>query len=217
MKYGILGTGSVGEAIATKLIMQGHQVMMGSRSSDNEKAVQWAEQNGDGGSNGTFSQAATFGEIIFNCTAGVASLSVLDAIGSENLNGKILVDVANPIVRGKYNSLVPDLCNTNSLGEEIQRQYPEVKVVKTFNTVPACLMVDPTILEGEHDIFICSDHQDAKQQIIELLHSFGWQSPIDLGKLPAARYTEMLAILWAPIYGAVKEPIFNYKVVIEKK
>lgn len=217
MKYGVLGTGSVGNAIATKLISQGHQVMMGSRSADNEKAVQWGINNGANASNGTFSQTAAFGEIIFNCTAGIASLSALETIGCENLNGKILVDVANPIVRGEYNTLVPELCNTNSLGEEIQRQYPKLKVVKTFNTVPASLMVEPTILDGEHDIFICSDHDDAKQEVIKILHSFGWQSPIDLEKLAGARYTEMLAILWAPIYGAIKDPIFNYKVVIKKK
>lgn len=216
MKYGILGTGSVGDAIATKLITQGHQVMMGSRTADNEKAVKWAAGKGANASNGTFRQAAAFGEIIFNCTAGAASLSVLKTVGSENLNGKILVDIANPIVRDQYNSLIPELCNTNSLGEEIQRQYPEAKVVKTLNTMNSCIMVDPTILDGEHDIFICSDHEDAKQEVMKILHSFGWQSPIDLGKLPGARYTEMLAILWAPVFAAVKDPVFNYKVVIKK-
>ncbi len=217
MNFGILGTGSVGNDIATKLISQGHQVMMGSRTPDNENAVQWAAGNGSNASNGTFKQAAAFGQIVFNCTAGAVSLSVLETVGSENLNGKILVDVGNPIVRGEYNTLVPELCNTNSLGEEIQRRYPGAKVVKTLNTMNSSIMVDPTVLDGEHDVFICSNHEDAKQEVMKILHSFGWHSPIDLDKLPAARYTEMLAILWAPVYGAVKDPVFNYKVVTKKK
>lgn len=213
MNFGIIGTGDVANAIATKLVKLGHKVTMGSRTPNNEKAVKWATLNGYLASYGTFKDAASFGEIIFNCTAGVTSLQALEMAGSENLNGKILVDIANPLVVGEYISLVPSLSNTTSLGEEIQKRYPESKVVKALNTMHFSLMVQPSLLNEKHDVFICSDHNDAKEQVKEILKWFGWESPIDLGTLPAARYTEMLSAVWMPIFKATNEPVFNYRII----
>ena len=213
MKFGIIGTGDVATAIATKLVELGHEVKMGSRSANNEKAVEWSKQNGNLASNGTFKDAASFGEIIFNCTAGAVSLNALEMAGAENLNGKILVDIANPLVRGEYLSLVPELSNTTSLGEEIQKEYPEAKVVKTLNTMLYLLMVAPSMLKEEHDVFICSDDEEAKETVKNILNWFGWEAPIDLGKLPNARYTEMLSAFWMPVFLASKDPMFAFKVV----
>jgi len=213
MKFGIIGTGDVANAIATKLVRLGHEVRMGSRSANNEKAVGWAKQNGALASNGTFKDAASFGEIIFNCTAGAVSLNALEMAGGENISGKILVDVANPLVRGEYLSLVPELSNTTSLGEEIQKRYSEAKVVKTLNTMIYRLMVEPSLLKEKHDVFICSDDEEAKEKVKEILNWFGWKAPIDLGKLPNARYTEALSSFWTPMFKVFKEPLFAYKVV----
>jgi predicted dinucleotide-binding enzyme len=216
MKIGILGTGMVGNAIGSKLIQLGHDVQMGSRTADNKKAVEWAEQNGLQASQGTFSNAASFGEIIFNCTAGAVSLDVLELAGKENLSGKILIDIANPLIRGTLPSLVPSLSNTTSLGEEIQKLYPETKVIKTLNTMMCDVMVNPSLVPGEHDVFICGNDDGAKSKVKEILDWFGWKAPIDLGDLSNARYTEMLSACWMSLFAIYGTPNFNFKVSVNK-
>src|ERR1700752_3270848 len=126
MKIGIIGTGVVGSAIGTRLVQIGHEVMMGSRTANNEKAAQWVKASGNKASQGTFADAAAFGEIVFNCTKGEISLEALKLAGEKNLKGKVLVDVANPLdfSKGMPPILTPSLCNTNSLGEEIQKAFP---------------------------------------------------------------------------------------------
>lgn len=217
MKFGILGTGYVGTTIASKLIELGHEVKLGSRTSDNQVAVKWSAEHGDHASNGTFSDAAKFGEVVFNCTLGKFSMDALDAAGEEHLSGKILVDTSNPLIVGDYLALVPELSNTTSLGEEIQKQFPETTVVKTLNTMSFNLMVNPSLLEDEHTVFICSDDEQAKIKVIEILEWFGWKKPMDLGKLANARYTERLSTLWIPIYKATNNPLFAFRVVTEAK
>src|SRR2546428_1313443 len=141
MKIAVLGTGMVGETIATKLIELGHEVKMGSRTANNEKASAWAKKNASKASHNTFAESAAFGEIIFNCSKGVASLEVLKLAGAENLKGKTLIDVANPLDDSQ--GMPPSLAvsNTDSLGEQIQRTFPDAKVVKTLNTMWCGLMV----------------------------------------------------------------------------
>jgi predicted dinucleotide-binding enzyme len=201
MKFGILGTGMVGVAIGSKLIQLGHEVKMGARNTVNEKAADWVRQVGPTASQGTFKDAAQYGEIIFNCTAGAVSLAVLEMAGAENLAEKILIDVANPLVRGVLPSLVPSLSNTTSLGEEIQKTYPHTKVVKTLNTMHCNIMVDPGLVPGGHDIFVCGNDDSAKGRVKEVLDSFGWKAPIDLGSLSNARYTEMLSASWMSLFN----------------
>jgi len=97
MKLGVLGTGTVGRTIATKLVDLGHEVTMGSRTADNEDAAEWAASAEQAAEHGTFADAASFGELIVNCTAGAGSLDALRAAGEEKLAGKVLLDVANPL------------------------------------------------------------------------------------------------------------------------
>jgi predicted dinucleotide-binding enzyme len=143
VRIGVLGTGTVGRTIATKLVELGHEVMMGSRTADNRQAAEWVAENGSSASQGRFGDAAAFGELIFNCTAGAASLEALEAAGETNLAGKTLVDVANPLdfSQGMPPSLT--VSNTDSLAEQIQRRFPDAKVVKELNTMNAELMVAP--------------------------------------------------------------------------
>src|SRR6185295_15926562 len=172
MKVGVLGTGSVGRRIAAKLVELGHEVTMGSRSADNEALREWVEEVGQGGSGGTFADAAAAGELVFNCTAGEASLAALEAAGADNLAGKVLVDVSNPLDFSQGMPPTLSICNDDSLGERIQAAFPEAKVVKTLNTVNAGVMVDPASVPGEHDIFVCGNDDGAKAQVSELLQSF---------------------------------------------
>jgi 8-hydroxy-5-deazaflavin:NADPH oxidoreductase len=213
MKMGILGTGMVGQAIGTKLISCGHQVMMGSRTATNEKALQFVNANGTNAVNGQFADAAKYGEIIFNCTKGEASLQVLTMAGEENLAGKILVDVSNPLdfSKGMPPSLI--ICNTDSLGETLQREFPSLKVVKTLNTTNCNIMVNASLIPGDHEIFICGNDPVSKSKVEEILKGcFGWRQIIDLGDITNSRATEMLLPIWIRLYGKFQSPDFNFHI-----
>lgn len=214
MKIAMIGTGMVGSTIGTKLIQLGHEVKMGSRTAANEKASAWSRGAGGQASQGTFADAAAFGELVFNCTSGEGALPALTAAGAENLDGKVLIDVSNPLdfSQGKPPRL--SICNTDSLGEQIQRAFPGVKVVKTLNTMNCTLMVNPAALAGEHDVFVSGNDGDAKAQVTEKLKSwFGWKNVIDLGDISTARGTEMLLPLWLRLTGAFHSAQFNFHVV----
>ena len=215
MKIAVLGTGMVGDAIGTKLIQCGHEVKMGSRTATNEKAAAWVKKNGTHASQGTFADAASFGEIVFNCTHGVASLEALNLAGAHNLKNKILIDIANALdfSQGMPPSLV--VCNTDSLGEQIQRTFPDTKVIKTLNTMNCSLMVNPDLVaNGDHDIFISGNDVEAKTAVTKILRDwFGWKSIVDLGDISNARATEMLLPIWVRLYGKFQSPNFNFKIV----
>ncbi len=214
MNIGILGTGIVGQTIGTKLIQLGNDVMLGARMANNEKAAEWKKQNGSRASHGTFAQAASHGNILFNCTAGTASLDALNRAGKENINGKILIDVANPLDFSNGMPPALSICNTSSLGEQIQKTYPEVKVVKALNTMNCKLMVNPAMLKDEHDVFVCGSDKEAKSEVISILKEwFGWKSVIDLGDITAARGMEMILPLWLRLMGILQTPNFNFKIV----
>lgn len=217
MNIAVFGTGIVGRTIADKLTGLGHQVMMGSRTPDNPKATEWAAAAGPGASHGTYSDAAQHGEVIFNCTSGAGSLDAIRAAGNQVGNGKILIDISNPLdfSAGFPPSLL--VCNTDSLGEQIQREFPELKVVKTLNTVTASLMVDPAGVPGDHNIFMSGNDADAKSQVTQWLAEwFGWKQDniIDLGDITTARGTEQLLPLWVRLYAKFGTPAFNFHVVM---
>jgi predicted dinucleotide-binding enzyme len=213
LKVGILGTGMVGGSLGSKLIQVGHEVKMGSRSANNEKAVKWSNENGSRASYGTFADAAAFGEVVFNCTAGIASLAAITSAGADNLKGKVLVDVANPLDFSKSMPPTLTVCNTDSLAEQIQRAFPNVNVVKALNTMNCVVMVNPSLVPGDHDVFICGNDREAKEKVVEILKSFGWRSIIDLGDISAARGTEMILPLWLRLMGHYQSPNFNFKIV----
>ena len=201
MNVGVLGTGIVGKTIATKLRELGHEVLIGSRSAGDD-AVPFAE-------------AAAHGELVFNCTAGTVSLEALGAAGEENLSGKVLVDVSNPLDFSQGMPPTLSVCNDDSVGEQIQRAFSEARVVKTLNTVNAGVMVDPASVPGEHDIFICGNDDGAKAQVFELLQSFGWPAEriIDLGDISAARGMEMYLMFWLQLMFAGGTAQFNIRMV----
>ncbi|HEU4789647.1 MAG TPA: NAD(P)-binding domain-containing protein [Flavobacterium sp.] len=216
MKIAILGTGAVGTTIATKLIELGHQVMIGSRSNTNEKAIEFVNKFEKNASNGTFEEAATFGEIIFNCVKGEFAIAALQSAG-KGIENKILIDISIPTdtSKGAPLSLIPELCNTNSLGEEIQKTFPNTKVVKTLNTMWSTLMAIPSMLkEGDHTNFISGNDEEAKNTVKNLLHEIGWKegSILDLGDITASRGTESLVLLWLRIWGTTIGT-FSFKVV----
>ena len=211
MKVGVLGTGNVGQSIGGKLVEVGHEVTMGSRAAGNEKAVEWADAAGAAASEGDFAAAASFGEVVFNCTAGTASLDALDAAGADNLAGRPLIDVSNPLdfSRGMPPTLA--ISNTDSLAERIQAAFPEARVVKTLNTVNAGVMVDPGQVGGDHVLFLSGDDEEAKRVALGILGEFGWPGGrvVDLGGIASARGPEMYLPLWLGMMGALGTPQFN--------
>src|SRR5262245_14124840 len=217
MKIGILGTGMVGNALGTKLVQGGHLVTMGSRTANNETAQKWAARLGDRASTATFGDAATFGEIVFNCTGGAHSMEALGTVDRESLRGKILIDVSNPLQQAEDGSTIMSFCNTDSLGERIQKAFPNTRVVKALNTVNCEVMVDPSLVPGDHNLFICGNDAAAKEEVIRLLASwFNWkpENIVDLGDITGARGMEMLMPFWLRLFqGVIGHPHFNYQIV----
>jgi predicted dinucleotide-binding enzyme len=200
MRIGVLGTGVVGTTIAGKLRELGHDVLIGSRTAG-EDAVPFAD-------------AAAHGELVFNCTNGNASLEALNAAGAENLAGKVLVDVANALDFSHGRPPLVGVSTGDSVGEQIQRAFPETKVVKALNTVNANVMIDPSIVPGEHNLFMSGNDKQAKAQVAELLQTFGWPAEriLDLGDITGARGQEMYVALWVRLVGVAGGASFNISV-----
>ena len=226
MQIGILGTGIVGQTIAAALSAKGHSVMIGTRDPkstmerdtgnafDKTPFRDWQAQH-PSVKLGTFDEAARFGEVLVNATSGSGALPALQAAGADALGEKILLDIANPLdfSQGFPPSLT--VCNTDSLGEQIQRAFPRLKVVKTLNTTNAYVMVDPAqVGGGDHTMFVCGNDADAKTSVTRWLGEwFGWRDVIDLGDITTARGTEMLLPIWVRLMGALGTPMFNFKIV----
>jgi predicted dinucleotide-binding enzyme len=152
--------------------------------------------------------------MIVNATAGAVSLEALEQAGEDNLSGKVLIDISNPLDFSKGMPPTLSVVNTDSLGEQIQRRFPEAKVVKTLHTMNAYLMVDPAQLAGgDHTVFVSGDDPEAKAAVTDLLRSFGWTDIIDLGDITTARGTEMVLPVWLRLFGALQKPVFNFKIV----
>ena len=213
MNIGVLGTGIVGQTIADKLISVGHNVKMGSRSANNEKALEWASKNPKNASAGTFSEATQFGEVIFLATKGDVTLDVIKLADLTNFTGKTVIDISNPLDFSQGFPPTLSICNTNSLGEEVQKILPEAHVVKALNTLTASLMVAPEKLPLDTDLFICGNSAEGKATVKRLLEEFGWKNIIDLGDITNARGTEQLLPLWVRLYAAFGSGEFNFKIV----
>ncbi len=216
MKIGVLGTGMVGQALASKLVSLDHEVVMGSRQAGNEKAVEWAATAGGTAGEGTFATAAAYGELVVNATGGAVSLAALNAAGPENLAGKVLVDVSNPLDFSAGMPPTLTVCNTDSVGEQIQRAFPETLVVKSLNTISAEVMVTPGVVDGSHNVFVAGNDAAAKSTVTDLLVSFGWPpgDVLDLGDISASRGLEMYLPLWLRLWGATGTRDMNVKVVV---
>jgi len=216
MKITVLGTGMVGNALATKLVNIGHEIMMGSRSANSDAGQEWLRSVGGKAQIGTFADAAAFGETVFDCTNGANSIAALRSAGAKNLRGKILIQVGNPLDTSKGMPPTLTVCNTDSLGEQVQREFPEVRVVKALNTVNCEVMIAPSRVPGDHDLFICGNDAAAKREVAARLSEwFGWKpgNIIDLGDITNSRGTEMFLALWVRLWGVVGNPHFNIHVI----
>jgi predicted dinucleotide-binding enzyme len=225
MKVGILGTGNVGRALAEGFMREGHDVIVGTRDVDALMArtepdrmggppfAQWLGEH-PGVAVGAFAHVGEHAELLVNATLGTASVDVLRAAGLAEAPGRIVIDASNALDHS--GGFPPSLfvVNTDSLAEQIQREFPDARVVKAWNTMTASLMTNPSLLAGgDHSIPICGNDDDARRQVADLLRSFGWRDVVDLGDLTAARGMEAYLLLWLRLYGAAGSPIVNTKIV----
>jgi predicted dinucleotide-binding enzyme len=225
MKVGILGTGSVGRALAEGFVREGHDVVVGTRDVDELMArtepdrmgtppfSQWLTEQ-TGVRVGPFGAVGEHAELLVNATLGSASVDVLRAAGLADAPGRIVIDASNALDHS--GGFPPSLfvVNTDSLAEQIQREFPDARVVKAWNTMTASLMTNPGLLAGgDHSIPICGNDDDARRQVADLLRSFGWRDVVDLGDLTAARGMEAYVLFWLGLYGAAGSPLVNVKIV----
>lgn len=226
MKIAVIGTGTVGRTFASRLSGLGHDVVIGTRSVEGTLIRTQESRAGMPPFNvwqrehpevalAPFAEAGAHGEVIISATAGVATLSALEAVGRDNLAGKVLVDIALPLdgAPGQARSLV--VANNDSLGEQIQRAFPDARVVKTLNTVFVTVMVDPARLPGHHNVFVSGDDAEAKRTVATLLGEFGWrpESILDLGGISTARAVEMYSSLFFTLAGVMDTFEFNIAIV----
>lgn len=226
MKIAILGTGSVGQALAGRLSGLGNDVVIGTR----DVAASMARTTPDGWGNPaigtwinnnsavklvTFAEAAAFSDgIIIHAMNGGAAIESLEMANETDLAGKILVDITNPLDFSKGFPPTLFLSNTDSLGEQIQAKFPDLKVVKTLNTMSNPVMINPASVAGDHTVFVSGNDDSAKAKVKEMLNSFGWadKNIYDLGDISTARGTEMILPLWVRIFGKSQTPFFNFHV-----
>jgi 8-hydroxy-5-deazaflavin:NADPH oxidoreductase len=224
MKLAVLGTGMVGQAIAARLSGLGHDVTIGTRDPQatlarsgpdgmgNPPFSAWAADHPDVAL-APFADAAASAELVVNATSGFGALPALEQAGADNLAGKVLIDISNPLDFSQGFPPTLFVKDTDSLGERIQQAFPQTRVVKTLNTLNANLMVNPKELGVESSVFVSGNDATAKSTVTELLESFGHTDVIDLGDISTARGTEMLLPVWLRLMGALGTPAFNFKIV----
>ncbi len=211
-KVGILGSGEVGQALGLGFAGRGYRVMLGSRTPKSAKLVAWAKKAGTKATTGSFAEAAEYGDILMIATLGSATEEVLNLAGVGNFDGKLVIDVTNPLDFSK--GMPPGLFvgATDSLGEMIQRKLPNAKVVKCFNTVPNSQMVHPTYEKPE--MLICGYDVAAKREVTGILKEFGWEGSIDCGGIDGARWLEALVPLWTRVGAALD--VWTHAFVVDR-
>jgi predicted dinucleotide-binding enzyme len=222
MKIGIIGGGGVGQTLGSGLIALGHQVTLGIRSPSDEELAKPRAQGkplaewiaATGGAVATMAEAASGADLVINATHGEASIAALTLAGADNLAGKVLIDVANPLdfSKGFPPALSAEYSGHTSLGEQIQAAFPAAHVVKAFNTIGAAIMTNPGLVKGEHDLFICGNDAGAKATVAALAQSLGWSLVPDLGDIKGARAQETLVLVWLQLIGTTGGTLHNLHV-----
>lgn len=210
MKIAVLGTGSAGRTLAARFAELGHDVVLGTRDPAATRARDgWTELAGVGLH--TFADATEGADLVVHAANGAAALDLLGSAG--DLAGKVLVDISNPLDFSAGFPPTLSVKDTDSLGEQIQRAFPEARVVKTLNTMNASVMARPDLLDGPSTVFVGGDDAAAKELVTGLLVAMGHQDVIDLGGIETSRGTEMWLPLWLRLMGSLGTAEFNLKVV----
>ncbi len=196
MKIGIIGSGAVGQVLASAFLNEGHQVMLGTRDVNKEAVVIWQVANPTGQA-GNFEATAKFGELIVLATEGGVTANAIELAGLKNFTGKTVIDTTNPIEKAPPDNGVLKYFTTleDSLMERLQKQLPGAHLVKAFNSVGNGLMYKPYFGGVKPTMFICGNDAAAKKTVTGILDTFGWETE-DMGGVEAARAIEPLCMLW---------------------
>lgn len=216
MKIAVLGTGMVGRAVAVGLAHLGLDVVIGTRDPEGSLSSNGAEDFGTWSamnseiSVSTYAEAARDAVLVVNALNGGVAVA---GVRSANIaDGTVLLDIANPL---DFSGDLPTLFvgNDDSLGEQLQREFPTLRVVKSLNTMTASAMVEPHLIaDGDFTTFVSGDDDAAKAQVMSLLGSLGHQDVIDVGDISTARGTEALMLLWIRLMGPLGSPYFTWKI-----
>ncbi len=220
MKIGLIGSGVVAQTLGKKLVELGHEVYLGTRDPkklDEKKNMagtlnEWLASVNHKAKVVTFKETAAQGEILINATHGQASVEALHLAEADKVGPKVLIDTANELdfSKGKPQALAS---SARSVAGNIQSAFPNLKVVKTLNTIAAPIMVNPQIVKGgDHTIFMAGNDKDAKAKVADLLKSFGWTDIMDLGDISAAHGPEMYMGMWVSLYASLQNGMINIKV-----
>ena len=225
MKITVLGTGMVGQVMAEKLISLDHEVIMGTRKvqetlsrtkSDQRTGKTFSEWHKEypGIILSNYEELPDDSELYINATSGGGSLEALSAVGHSKLSGKVLIDISNPLDFSQGFPPTLWVCNDDSLAERIQREFPETQVVKSLNTMNCSIMVEPSLITGDHNVFMNGNEDSAKAKVKSLLMEFGWKESniIDMGDISTARGTEMILPIWVRLYGSYGHGNFNFHI-----
>ena len=212
----MLGAGTVGRTLAAALAGRGHDVVVGTRDVDvtatRPEVAEWQAAH-PAVRLVPLGETAAHGEVVVNATSGEGTLAAVRAAG--DVTGKVVADVSNALDFSAGFPPTLSVANTDSIGEQLQRAFPDARVVKTLNTMNASVMADPSLVPGEHHVFVAGDDSEAKTVVTGLLSDLGWPatSVLDLGGIRAARSTEMYLPLWLSLMGVVGSPAFNIRLV----
>ncbi|MFF3313539.1 NADPH-dependent F420 reductase [Streptomyces sp. NPDC002952] len=216
MKIAVLGTGEVGRALAPALLNLHHAVSVGTRDPEetfhsNETFRELLNQY-PGIRLASFAEALRGADIVVNALYGPACVEILSQL-SAALDSRIIIDISSPF-NGRIEGAILNPVNTDSLGEQVQRALPNVRVVKTLNTMAAVVMTEPGIVgTADHSVFLSGNSADAKETVTELLYSLGWSDIVDLGPISTSRASEMLLRMWIDLYKALGTDLFGFRVV----
>jgi predicted dinucleotide-binding enzyme len=214
MKIGILGSGNVGQTLGSGFVAAGHEVKIGSRDPRKAAIQEWVRQAGAGASAGTFAETAAFADLALLATLWTGTESAIHLAGAANLDGKVVIDLVNPLVFPPAGPPTLALGHTDSAGEQVQRWLPRARVVKAFNTVGAAHMVHPDFPGGPPDMFICGNDEAAKQTVSELCGQLGWPT-VDLGGIESSRLLEPMCVVW--VLHGISSGSFNHAFKLLRK
>ncbi len=221
MKIGLIGSGVVAQTLGKKLVELGHEVFLGTRDPkklDEKKNMagtlnEWLASVDHKAKVVTFKEAAAQGDLLINATHGQISVEALHMAEADKVGYKVIIDTANELDFSKGMPPGVFASQDRSVAENIQKAFPNLKVVKSLNTIAAPVMVNPQSLKGgDHTIFMAGNDKDAKEKTAHLLKSFGWTDILDLGDISASRGPEMYLALWVRLYGTLQNGMINIKV-----
>jgi predicted dinucleotide-binding enzyme len=175
--------------------------MIGSRDPGKPELREWLSADEAGVQAGTFAQAAAHGELLVLAVLGNAADAVIADAGAENFSGKVVIDAMNPLdFSGGFPPKL-SISGEDSLGEHVQRELPDAKVVKAFNTIGHPYFVEPSFSGGQPTMLIAGDDESAKGLVRDVLADFGWTDTVDIGGIEGSRELEAICIAWVKIGG----------------